>query len=157
MKTILPLILAVFCLGQACAKPDTFVTILEAEKVEVRADQVIITARATVKSRLVDSGEPGKFLGRSAAMVELFAPAATLIIHKMSVNSVNWKGVGNEHKEKYRIIYEESWQRTLAAAKALKAGKQVRPISFYQPKIVIEKSMVSKIEGRGGFSPLDQE
>jgi len=150
MKTIWLVFPALLCASVAHAKSDTDVTILEAKKVEINGDQVTIVGRATTRSRVVDSDDPGDFLGRSSRWIEVLSTDATFVVNKPQLN---WNGPEGEEKAKYARIIEEGWQTTLKVAKDLKAGKQAGRIGYYQPTITIDKSMIVRIEGNGYLYP----
>ncbi len=150
MKATLSILLAVLFVAISHAASDTDVTILAATSVEIRDDQVTIIGRATTRSRVVVSDEPGDFLGRSTRWIEAYSENVALVINRPSLH---WNGPDGEEKAKYRRITEDGWQMTLDAAKDLRAGKQVGRIGYYQPTITIANSTIVKIEGTGYLYP----
>jgi hypothetical protein len=88
-----------------------------------------------------DDQQPGHkgmtWQGRPATRIPVKAEKATFVIRRPHP----------EHP------LEEAWKMTLAAAKALQAGKEVGRIGFYAPDIVIKENPIHSINGPGFLFP----
>lgn len=124
----------------AQAASDTDVTIIKAESVIIEENKITIIASAGISMIVLVNGTDKnsgqtEFLGQPAMWINVRADKATFVITRPKEDP------------------EGAWTKTLQAASELKDGKEIGRIGYYQPKVTLEKSVVTGIRGAAFLYP----
>jgi hypothetical protein len=131
----------VFTTTSIHAASDTDVYIIKAEKVIIAENVVTIIAEAKTSIITISgdykAGYTGStFTGRPMSQITVKSDKATFTIRRPSPAQ---KGQS----------LEPFWEKTLKTARDLQEGKEVGRIGYYQPAVVIEKNLITSIDGPG--------
>ena len=122
------------------AASDTDVSIIKAHKVVITENVVTIVAEAktsiiTISGDYKDGYKGSVFMGRPMSRITVKSDKATFTIRRPAAAQ---KGQS----------LEPSWEKTLKNARDLQEGNEVGRIGYYQPAVVIEKNLITSIDGQ---------
>lgn len=146
MKTLFSFVLLlIFASNLSNAASDTDVFKIQAFKVTIEKDKIVIVAKAEIY--FINS----KILIFQGMRIK--TENTTFIIHRPKLNFNDPDGTHAKDKEKSKQVLDDAWRMTLESAKALQDGKEVGRIGYYGPEIVIKKNKVQSIKGGGYIYP----
>ena len=126
----------------AQAASDTDVLNIEATKVIIKEEKIVVTGKAEIRMLVFtpendDAVAEAEFLGRSATWVVVAADRATFTVRRPEEGKSDW------------------WTKmSVDAAKTLKRGKRIGRIGFYRPLITLKENAIHSVSGYGYIYPL---
>jgi hypothetical protein len=130
------------------AASDTDVFKIQASKVTVEEDKIIIVAKAEIALNNIQ----GLLLQGMRIKTEI----TIFIIYRPKLDFNDPDGTHAKEKEQSRKVLDDAWKMTLESAKDLQDGKEVGRIGYYMPEIVINGNKVQSIKGEGYIYPISK-